>query len=131
MCLTLDPPFFSFCAGNSQAILNFWFLELSWHIVVGFLIFAGACDAAVTTSAKNADIDKLGSDTTVSCSTDDYDVAGYVFAYSVAFIWCFSLNIWTIFVYYKACKSDYGLPCSGGGSNGSNKPANFDNVHAV
>mmetsp|Transcript_47471 Transcript_47471/g.65897 ORF Transcript_47471/g.65897 Transcript_47471/m.65897 type:complete len:263 (+) Transcript_47471:84-872(+) len=118
-------------SGNSQAILNFWFLELSWHVVLGFLIFAGACDTAVHVKEKQDDIDKSTSDPNSGCSDSDYDVGGFVFAYSVAFIWVFTLNIWSIYVYYKACKSDYGLPCAGGGKSQASKHSYQDNVHAV
>merc|ERR1719198_2061331 len=100
--------------GNAQQVLNFWFLELSWHVVIGFLIFCGACDAAVNTAKKNEDVDNLVNDPTAGCNKSKYDVGGYVFAYSVAFIWCFTLNLWSIYVYYRATEAVYGLPCKGG-----------------
>jgi hypothetical protein len=62
----------------------------------------------------------------------------FVCRYAVAFLWLISLNIWHLYVYYKACKSDYGWPQTlsidywrGKNSTASNYNAHEDNVHAV
>lgn len=95
------------------------------------MIFAGACDLAVHVKKKGDDLEQAAAAPNAQCTNSDYDVGGFVFAYSLAFIWVFTLNLWSIYVYYKACKADYGLPCSGGGTKKASNQEGYDSVHAV